>query len=65
MEKYIALAASDEIRIINNHREDEEEPVNPIVGNGHIIVQTGHELDDIKILDVDFSYDFSMDLIFR
>ena len=46
--KYLELEKSDEVRIL---RHELKEKILPISGNGHIVIQPGSSLDEIKIME--------------
>ena len=62
MEKYSELAKGDEVRVI---KHEDTDVINPIVGNGRIIIQTGNEIDELKVIGMESSFDFSLDVLFR
>ena len=62
MEKYSELAKGDEVRVI---KHEDTDFINPIVGNGRIIIQTGNEIDEVKVIGMESSFDFSLDVLFR
>jgi len=63
LEKYSYLEWANEVRIIRPNLESEEP--GPIVGNGRIMVQIGHESDEIKIIDQDKTVDLGLDFLYR